>query len=194
MTHLTDRLTQEPVAPRPEVISFFEFVKFVTRGLNLPDYIHSNCALWYAPKQLNDLLEIVANRCSGKTLFSTLLIPTWELINNPSLEIGVLSHTYSQALMAEKSLNDLLITPAMLSRFPRLTGAKRPWHFPTNGHTLGHRLDYLIIDDAFPRHEYYYLNSLKRLDSWYRTSVLTRLTEDCRILYIASDPCPIDLR
>jgi len=162
--------------------------------------------------QAHDRLVLVAHAESGKTALLAVGHLLWCLGRDPSLRCAVVSNAHSQsAKIVRTAAGYILRSPELHAVFPNLRPAT-PWTdsaftverpyiskdaslvaYGKHGAVIGSRLDAVVVDDADDWESVRTPEQRQALYDWFNSSVISRLTQNARVIVATTAWHPDDL-
>lgn len=191
-------------AARIDVNAFATFVFRDEAGEPIQQGVHHR--EWHAFLDANDRAVVFAPMESGKSRQLCIIRPLFELGRDPNLRVSIISESFAQAQKWLLAIREHVEHNERLRRvFPHLTAGK-PWldsHLNVagrdfgqadfsltalgqQGRFLGARVDLLICDDLCSLSNTLTQAARDKLDDWFQTTALSRVTREGRVWMIGT--------
>lgn len=194
---------------RPDVFQQFVIRDEATGG---PIVLSSTHRAWHKLATEHDRLAIWAHIEAGKSVSLSIARALWEIGNDPTLRVAILSNTHAQATKLVRAVARHVTTNERVKRvFPdlkpdepwtdsaftvvRRTASKDPTvqAIGVHGSILGARIDLLIVDDILDFENCRTPDARQKLFEWMQSTVMGRLTSRGRVIVVGTAFHPDDL-
>lgn len=195
-------------------LDFNEFVQFVVRDEITGKLVRQGWAheRWAEIINANKRAIIISHVEAGKTASLALARSLFELGRNPRLRIAILSDTQSQAKKTVAGIGRYITkSPELKYVYPTLRPGGK-WTetsivvardsnirspsiqaFGYHGAMMGDRVDLLLVDDLLDEENTMTVEQRDKLEHWFWTTPMSRLTDKGRVIIIGNPWHPDDL-